>query len=37
MDPMPAAKIGKLLAAELDKQRTIPQPQVKGERRDKSV
>ena len=37
MDPVPAAKIGKLLAAELDKQRTTPQPHVKGERRDKSV
>ena len=37
MDPVPAAKIGRLLAAELDKQRTTSQPHVKGERRDKSV
>ena len=37
MDPVPAAKIGKLLAAELDKQRITSQPHLKGERRDKSV
>jgi amino acid adenylation domain-containing protein len=37
MDPVPAAKIGRLLAAELDEQRTTSQPHVKGERRDKSV
>jgi nonribosomal peptide synthetase DhbF len=37
MDPLPAAKIGRVLATELEKRRTTPRVHVNGGRRDKSI